>query len=71
MFAPDLDDVCGAGNGLCSEYTRQLGDAGVAQTHAIFAGASVCALIAAVLALALFRGAATRGSTTPVLGWGA
>ena len=71
VFAPDLDTVCGTGRGLCAEYTRQLGDAGVAQTHAIFAGASVCALLAAVLALVLFRGAATRGTRTPLLGWGA
>lgn len=71
VFAPDLEDVCGTGQGLCAEYTRQLGDAGVAQTHAIFVGASVCAIVAAVLALVLFRGARTRGASTPLLGLGA
>lgn len=71
VYAPDLESICGTGNGLCPEYTRQLGDAGVAQTHAIFAGASLCALIAGALALALLRGAATRGAKGPLLGLGA
>ena len=34
--------------------------AGIAQEHTVFAGAAACAVIAAVLALVLFRGARTR-----------
>ena len=36
------------------------GEAGIAQEHTVFAGAAGCAAVAAVLALVLFRGAATR-----------
>lgn len=39
-------------------------DAGVAQVHAVFIGATICAVIAAVAALVLFRGANTRGQDT-------
>ncbi|QIX26443.1 MFS transporter [Nocardioides sp. JQ2195] len=38
--------------------------AALAQEHTVFFGAAVCALVAAVLALWLFRGAATRGLET-------
>ena len=34
--------------------------AGIAQEHTVFAGAAVCAVVAAVLALVLFRTANTR-----------
>jgi len=36
-------------------------EAALAQEHAVFVGAAVCAVAAGVLALVLFRGAATRG----------
>ncbi|MEI2819128.1 MAG: hypothetical protein V9E81_02510 [Marmoricola sp.] len=39
-------------------------DAGVAQVHAVFIGATICAAMAAVAALVLFRGANTRGQDT-------
>jgi MFS family permease len=45
---------------MCDRYRDLQRAAGVAQEHTVFAGAAVCALVAAGLALALFRGAATR-----------
>ena len=65
----DISDpatVCGDGRTRCDAYEDLLQHAGVAQLHAIFAGAAVCALVAGVLAVFLFRGAATRG-TSPSL----
>lgn len=64
VFAPDLEEVCGVGKGICTDYTAQLGDAGVAQVHAIFLGAAVFALLAGLGALLTFRGAPTRGTDT-------
>ena len=62
---PSPSAVCG-GHTRCNAYDDLLQGAGVQQLHAIFAGAAGCALLAGVLALALFRGAATRG-TAPSL----
>jgi MFS family permease len=65
----DISDpatVCGDGRTRCDAYEDLLQHAGVAQLHAIFLGAAVCALVAGVLAVVLFRGAATRG-TSPSL----
>jgi MFS family permease len=56
---PTAREVCG-GKSRCSGFTNLLKEAGIAQEHTVFAGAAVCALLAAVLALVLFRGAATR-----------
>ncbi|RNL80443.1 MFS transporter [Nocardioides marmorisolisilvae] len=63
---PEPSQVCG-GKTRCDEYTDLLQGAGVQQLHAIFVGASLCALLAGLLALVLFRGAATRGSSTSAL----
>jgi hypothetical protein len=52
-------EVCG-GPEMCSAYRALQKAAGVAQEQTVFAGAVVCALAAAGLALLLFRGAATR-----------
>ncbi len=57
---PSPNDVCTGGRTRCAEYTRMIEQAGVEQLQAIFAGAAICAVIAAVLALLLFRGARTR-----------
>ena len=57
---PSPNDVCTGGRTRCAEYTRMIEQAGVEQLQAIFSGAAVCAVIAAVLALLLFRGARTR-----------
>jgi MFS family permease len=57
---PDVRDVCD-GSSRCDAFTLLLKQAGIAQEQTVFLGAAGCALVAAALALALFRGAATRG----------
>jgi MFS family permease len=52
--------VCGGHTTRCDAYDDLLVHAGIAQEHTVFAGAAGCAAVAAVLALLLFRGAATR-----------
>ncbi len=64
---PTPSQVCGHGLTRCVRYDTLLQGAGVQQLHAIFIGASLCALLAGLLALVLFRGAATRGSS-PLIG---
>jgi MFS family permease len=54
-----VTEVCGHPK-MCSAYRDLQKAAGVAQEQTIFIGAVVCALAAAVLALLLFRGVATR-----------
>ncbi len=56
---PPAREVCD-GRTRCSEFTDLLKVAGIAQEHTVFTGAAVCAVVAGVLALVLFRGAATR-----------
>ncbi len=56
---PSVREVCD-GASRCDEFTLLLKTAGIAQEHTVFAGAAVCALIAALLALVLFRSARTR-----------
>ena len=56
---PAPADVCDTGT-RCAAYTTLLKEAGLAQLQTVFVGAAVCAVIAAVLALVTFRGAATR-----------
>ncbi len=63
--------ICGAGVTRCDAFEEKLQAAGIDQLHAIFLGASGCAVVAAVLALVLFRGATTRGTRPFVLGAGA
>jgi hypothetical protein len=60
---PSAREVCG-GTTRCPEFTDLLRVAGIAQEHTVFTGASVSAAIAAVLALLVFRGAATRSADT-------
>lgn len=60
---PSARDVCG-GKSRCDEFTDLLRVAGIAQEQTVFLGAAGCAAIAAVLALVLFRGAATRAVGT-------
>lgn len=57
---PSAREVCD-GKTRCGEFTDLLAAAGIPQEHAVFAGAAVCAVLAAVAALLVFRGAATRG----------
>lgn len=60
---PPAREVCG-GRSRCSEYSDLLKVAGIAQEHTVFTGAAVCAVVAGVLALVLFRSAATRAIST-------
>ncbi|GAA4720450.1 MFS transporter [Nocardioides conyzicola] len=60
---PSVRDVC-EGASRCKEFTRLLKVAGIAQEQTVFTGAAVCALVAAVLALVLFRRAPTRAIST-------
>ena len=49
------------GKSRCAEFTLLLKEAGIAQEQTVFIGAALCAVAAGVLALLLFRTAATRG----------
>ena len=60
---PAPKQVCGGRKTRCDAYTDLLEHAGVAQLHTIFLGAALCAVVAGVLALVLFRGAATRATS--------
>ncbi|HEU4811875.1 MAG TPA: MFS transporter [Nocardioides sp.] len=60
---PSAREVCD-GRTRCSEFTDLLRVAGIAQEQTVFAGAAVCAVVAGVLALLLFRSAATRAIDT-------
>jgi len=69
---PAPADVCSSGT-QCAAYTRLLREAGLEQLHTVFVGAAVCALLAALLTLALLRGTgrpvspvAHRSGTLPV-----
>ncbi len=53
---PSIDEVCDSST-VCDDYVNILKEAGIAQLHAIFLGAAVCAVVAAVLSLVLLRGA--------------
>ena len=55
---PSVQDVCGSTK-ICDAYITALTQAGIAQIHAIFWGAAVCAGVAAVLSIVLLRGART------------
>jgi hypothetical protein len=60
---PTAREVCD-GKSRCAEFTDLLRVAGIAQEHTVFAGAAVCAVIGGLLALVLFRSAATRALGT-------
>lgn len=52
---PSPNEVCGGNRTRCAEYTALIEQAGLTQLTTIFAGAAVCALVAALLALATLR----------------
>lgn len=52
---PPVQEVC-EGQSKCQEFSDLLRVAGIAQEHAVFWGAAGCALVAAVIALVVFRG---------------
>ncbi len=57
---PPPMQVCGGTTSRCDAFDNLLRHAGIAQEHTVFGGAAVCCVVAAVLALTLFRGAPTR-----------
>ena len=63
---PTVREVCG-GSSRCSAYNDLLSTLGIAQEQAVFTGAAVSAIIAGLLALALFRGAPTRALSPATL----
>ena len=62
---PEPSRVCPSGT-QCGAYTRLLKEAGLEQLQTAFVGAAICALVAAVLAVALFRAARVRSATVPL-----
>ena len=52
--------MCGGGTTRCDAFDHLLREAGIAQEHTVFAGAALLAVVAAVLAVGLFRGVETR-----------
>jgi MFS family permease len=60
---PSVAEVCGKPE-LCQAYRDLQRAAGIAQEQTVFLGAVVCALAAGVVALLVFRGAATRALDT-------
>jgi hypothetical protein len=62
---PEPGRVCPSGT-QCAAYTRLLKEAGLEQLQTVFVGAAICAVVAALLALALFRAAPVRSVTVPL-----
>ena len=62
---PEPSRVCPSGT-QCAAYTRLLKEAGLEQLQTVFVGAAVCAVVAAVLALTLFRAVPVRSATVPL-----
>ena len=58
---PPISEVCPAGKTQCAAYTRLIEQAGIEQLQAIFLGAAICAVIAAVSAVLCFGEVRTRG----------
>ncbi|MEV7396188.1 MFS transporter [Aeromicrobium sp. NPDC092404] len=52
---PPAAELCEGKATLCQAYKDAVRDAGITQLHAVFVGAAVCALVAAVLALVVLR----------------
>lgn len=68
---PSAREVCGDRT-RCTAYSDLIAAAGIPQEHAVFAGAAVAAVLAGLIALVVFRGAATKAvSTAEVLRAGA
>ena len=63
---PPVAELCPGEATLCQAYRDAVRDAGIAQLHAVFVGAAICAVVAAVLALALLRPAA-EAPTEPAM----
>ena len=57
---PPASQICPDGDPGCAAYNDRLIDAGLAQLDAVFLGAALCAAIAGLVAVFVFRGAPTR-----------
>ena len=57
---PPAAELCDGAATACQAYRDALRDAGIAQLHAVFVGAAVCAAAAAALALGLLRPTTTQ-----------
>ena len=57
---PPASQLCPEGEMSCETYDDRLVEAGLAQLDAVFLGAATCAVLAAVTAVFVFRGARTR-----------
>jgi hypothetical protein len=62
---PSPLQVCGGHTTRCDAFDQLLRQAGMAQEHTVFVGAAVCAAVAGVLALGLFRGVPTKELPSP------
>ena len=63
---PPISEVCPAGETQCAAYTRLIEQAGIEQLQAIFLGAAICAVIAAVAAVLCFGEVRPVADLTPV-----
>jgi hypothetical protein len=63
---PPVEQLCDGSRSRCDAYDDALLGAGLAQLEAIFLGAGICALLAAILAVLTLRGAGTRGTPAHV-----
>jgi ABC-type amino acid transport system permease subunit len=61
---PPPDRLCPRRPTDCAQYVTLLREAGLTQLHTVFAGAAVCALVAAALALVLLRSSDTSGTAS-------
>jgi hypothetical protein len=60
---PPAAELCGGAVSACQAYRDAVRDAGIAQLHAVFVGAAVCAAFAAALALVLLRPSGSRAAS--------
>ncbi|MEH3034838.1 MAG: MFS transporter [Aeromicrobium erythreum] len=61
---PPAADLCGGQASACQAYRDAVRDAGIEQLHAVFVGAAVCAVTAAILSLGLLRRRASLPSSS-------
>lgn len=63
---PPPTRLCPENPTSCPAYTNLLRDAGLTELHTVFAGAAVCAVVAAALAAALLRGHEAAGGVSGI-----
>ena len=65
---PPVAELCRGEATLCRAYKDAARDAAITQLHAVFVGAAVCAVVAALLAVVLLRPTATKTQTADTAG---